>query len=131
MIDNRAYSNQEAVLNNVQQYFNRVAMRIESVEGFSGEETKVYYSNPISITQYPVFQGSGLDTTDSLQGIVYNDSGVHAFMEYFCGFYTGSILGEDELINEILESEEYANMGTYPDKTSIQFIKDVLIVKFK
>ena len=131
MVDNRAYGNQDAVLNNIQQYFNRVAMRIESTEGFQENETRVYFSNPISLTEYPLFQESELDTTDSLQDIIYNDSGVHAFMNSFCAFHVKDIAGDDDLINAILESKEYSSMGVYPAESSIQFINGVLVVKFK
>lgn len=131
LVSNRAYANQDAVFNTLQQYFNRVAMRIESTEGFCGEETKVYYANPISIIDYPYFQGSGLDTTDTLQHMVYNDTGLHTFMRYYLGFNTDGIEWDEEKINQILDSKEFENMEVYPSARSIQFINDVLVVKFK
>ena len=131
MVTNQAYGNQDAVLNNIQQYFNRVAMRIECVEGFDEKETPVYFSTPVSITEYPIFQGGVLDTTDPLQGIIYNNSGVHAFMQSYCGFNPKSVSDGNETIQHILNSDEYAAMENYPAESSIRIIGDILVVKFK
>lgn len=128
MICNRAYANQAYNMTITTQFYNRLAMRVESIDGFT-PETKVYFADPIIKGAKPEIIGL-LDTTDK-NGYLVNSRGViHAFLRDYCALNI-NMLYDDNEINKIKETDEYKQMGEYPENSSIRFIGDVLVIKFQ
>lgn len=128
MLCNRAYANQAYNMTITTQFYNRLAMRLESVDGFT-QETKVYFSNPIikdAKSEIEVL----LDTADKNGYLVSNGGAIHVFLRDYCALNINLLYDDDE-IKKIKECDEYKQMGEYPANSSMRFINDVLVVKFQ
>lgn len=128
MLCNRAYANQAYNMTITTQFYNRLAMRLESVDGLT-PETKVYFANPIIKGAKPEIEVL-LDTADKNGYLVSSGGAIHVFLRDYCALNINLLYDDDE-IKKINECDEYKQMGEYPANSSMRFINDVLVIKFQ
>ncbi len=129
---NQGYYRAEAMTKSTASLLNRLAYRIESVEGWS-PDMPVYLANCEELfnencdTDIAAFQGLGrVDGTEIKPW--YNEGAVVKYMQVYLNFPMKRVSGEQQ--EAILASEEFAQMGIYPMEDSMRMIDGVLVVKF-
>lgn len=129
---NQGYYRAEAMTKSTDSLVNRLVYRIESTEGWS-PEMPVYLANCRALfnencdTNILAFNGlTRVDGTEIRPW--YNGDAVVKYMQVYLNFPVKKIPVERQ--EEILETEEFARMGIYPEEDSMRMIDGVLVVKF-
>lgn len=129
---NQGYYRAEAMTKSTDSLLNRLAYRIESVEGWS-PEMPVYLANCEALfnencdTDIAAFNGlTRVDGTEIKPW--YNGDAVIKYMRVYLNFPVKTV--SEEQREKILSSEEFAGMGIYPQENSMRMIDGVLVVKF-
>ena len=130
VITNQAYYREQAVTTQTTAFLNRLAMRIETTEGWN-EETPILIACDGDLFGKYVVSLPAFDDLLELRGTAYepnySSEGIVRFMEYYLHFPVNSV-GE-EIRKQIIESEQYREMPIYPDQESIQMMNEVLVIK--
>ena len=129
---NQGYFRAEAMTNSENAMLNRLAYRLETHEEWS-PETPVYFANCEALfndnTDTEIDAFTGLTRVDGTEiKPWYNYDAVVKYMEVYLNFPVTK--PSEETQEEILQSEEFAQMGIYPETDSIRMIDGVLVVKF-
>lgn len=129
---NQGYYRAEAMTKSTDSLLTRLAYRIESAEGWS-PETPVFLANCEVLfnencdTDIEAFTGlTRVDGTEIKPW--YNEGAVIKYMQVYLNFPVDPIAEEQK--EAVLASQEFAQMGIYPEKDSMRMVDGVLVVKF-
>ena len=132
LTDNIAYSNLEKKYEKTYAYCLRLADRMEQTEGYY-PGIPIAMIGVVSETQYPVTDITG-DVTGSITGttgdyLLYTRTNYQAFFKHYLGI-TVNLVSDEEMI-EIYDSEEYRDMGTFPQQDSLKVVDGILYIKLE
>lgn len=129
---NQGYFRAEAMTNSENAMLNRLVYRLETHEDWT-PDTPVYFANCEELfnentdTEIAAFDAlTRVDGTEIKPW--YNYDAVVKYMEVYLNFPVTK--PSEDVQKEILASEEFAQMGIYPEADSIRMIGNVLVVKF-
>lgn len=129
---NQAYYRMETMTEQESALLNRVAGRMEEVEGWN-KEIPVYFANCSELfnqnydVDIPQFEKLTRMDGTKLEPW-YNRSAIAKYMRVYLHFPVNE--ATEEQVEQLEQTEEYQQMGIYPAKNSIQIINDVMVVKF-
>lgn len=129
-MDNQAYYREQAATEQMAAYLNRVAARIEAVDGWNADmpvyivmEEDLYPSYPVDL---PAF-----DSLQELRGTAYepnfNQKALRRYMRYYMRFPLAE--PTEEQVEQVKPKAD--EMPAYPAEGSIQVVDGVLIVKIQ
>lgn len=134
LVTNRAYLRMEISYERVTSYFNRILTRVEETEGFTNGEPvailgEFYYKTNPAPVELDAFNSEDLR---EMSGVALENglitSGVRDnFIKTYIGFDMGTTTFDEK--DEIMRTDEYEKMPTYPANGCIQKIHDVWVVK--
>lgn len=134
LLTNRAYLRTSFATERVQQYFNRVLARVESMPGFeNGDSIEIlgefYYKDNPSSVEVPVLDAEDLRELDgvALENGLITMSVRDNFIKMFVGYDMADLPFEKK--EEIMQTDAYKNMPVYPKDGCVQKINDIWIVK--
>ena len=127
-MDNQAYYREQAATEQMASYLNRVAARIEAMEGWDASMPVYIVMDEDLYPNYPV-RLPAFDALKELRGTAYepnfNEQGLRRYMAYYMHFPLAD--PTDEQIERV--KDQLADMPSYPAADSIQIVDGVLIVK--
>lgn len=127
-MDNQAYYREQAATEQMASYLNRVAARIEAMEGWDASMPVYIVMDEDLYPNYPV-RLPAFDALKELRGTAYepnfNEQGLRRYMAYYMHFPLAE--PTDEQIERV--KDQLADMPSYPAADSIQIVDGVLIVK--
>ena len=130
-ICNLAYYKCNLTTSNMEAFLTRVAMSIESTEGYVPNETKVWID---STSGKPLYLNNVDDFPQitNLMGVndeyrLFNLGRLKSIMKHY--LYFESCDPTDEDIVNIKQTDEYKKMNCYPLNNSVMWIDDVIVVK--
>lgn len=113
----------------------RVLERIENTDGYVAGETQVAFVGNINDSVLSVTREGFERYTDTYSiGMTYNYGityGIEAAQKYFSvqlGYPINFV--DEEKIRELSQVEEIVTMPCFPDKRSVKFVGDILVVRF-
>lgn len=135
LLANRAYMRMQISYERVTAYFNRILVRVESMDEYqSGDEVVIfgefyYKNNPSSVEEVDVLDTESLR---DLSGVALENglitSGVrNNFIRTYLGFDMKGLTYQQK--QEVMELQEYQDMPIYPMEGSIKKINDIWVVK--
>ena len=129
---NQGYFSAEAMTNSENAMLNRLAYRLETHEDWT-PDTPVYFANCEELFNENTDTGiAAFDALTRVDGTEikpwYNYDAVVKYMEVYLNFPVTK--PSEDVQKEILASEEFAQMGIYPEADSVRMIGNVLVVKF-
>lgn len=130
VMDNQAYYRAQAVTEQTTSYLNRIAARMEAVEGWNTDipvhfvmDGELFGSQDVALKEF--------EELAELRGTAYEPnysaSGVARFMQYYLHFPVN--LATRDQIMALEEHAEYRQMNLYPAEDSVKIIDGVLVVK--
>lgn len=109
-------------------FLNRLATRIQSVEGYN-DDYPVYFYNIEQVQDNSFFRHPQLASYDYLPyNNQINNMDIYWYLNNWVG-YGPQMVVESET-EQIISSKEFDEMAVYPDDGSIRIISDVIVVKF-
>lgn len=129
-MDNQAYYREQAATEQMASYLNRVAARMEAVDGWDASMPVYIMMEEDLYPGYPV-ELPAFDSLKELRGTAYepnfNERGLRRYMAYYMHFPL--VEPTEEQIAGI--QEKAADMPAYPAADSIQIVDGVLVVKIQ
>lgn len=132
-IANIGYTKASILQENSIAYFNRLAARIQLLDGYSTEYPVAYINekdkNPEQLS-IPELDNIRLYTPYNLLAKKHmNDADWKVYMDQWCGFAHVEV--SPDKLAELTASEAVAQMSCYPNAGSIAIIDGVIVVKFE
>ena len=124
-IANEAYLNMYLRYENSYSFCTALIADIQMTPGYTSETRVALLGTYEDPSFYENFDN--LDSITGVAGVSPNVWSKWYLFEYYCGYRIN--FAYDWQIEEVVQTEEYAQMSTYPDNGSIQMIGDVLVVK--
>ena len=130
---NAVYLRLNVKYEHVHSYYTTLITRIQMTEGYD-EDTKLLFigDKSASDTLYPYgeFDRLGIDINE--MDFYVDLYSYKKFIKYYIGFNAKFEKDdvEEQIINEVIKTEEYKKMGIYPYENSVKKINDYMVVRF-